>query len=91
MINKNLIIAVSNENGDAISAAVAASKQETPTPAGEVNGDKTLHRGGSGIELALREDSYKTVKGQRGKRRSISGLETAAPPQGKYWIFNSNL
>ncbi|PWA95449.1 agenet-like domain, Agenet domain [Artemisia annua] len=74
-------LAVSNENGDEISAAVAISKQENTATAGVVDGDKTLHRG-SGIELALREDSCKTVKGKRGKRRSISGLETVAPAQG---------
>ncbi|GJU59597.1 agenet domain-containing protein [Tanacetum coccineum] len=60
-------VAVTNESGDA-------------TP-GAVNGDNTLNRGAE-RELALMQDAFKTVKGKRGKRRSIIGLEIEAAGQG---------
>lgn len=85
-----MIVAVSNENGDAIPAAVDASKQKNTLSTVVVNGDKTLNRG-SERELALQLDTYKTVKGKQGERRSISSLETEAPAQGKYRILISNL
>ena len=84
-----MIIAASNENGDAIPAAVDASKQKYTSSTVIVNGDKTLNRG-SERELALQQDAYRTVKGKQGERRSISSLETEAPAQGKYCILNTS-
>ncbi|GKD67577.1 allantoate deiminase 2 [Tanacetum coccineum] len=64
-----IIVAVTNETGDAIPSAV--------------NGDNTLNQGAE-TELALPHDAFKTVKGKKGKRRSIISLETEAAPQAVY-------
>nr|GEX71227.1 hypothetical protein [Tanacetum cinerariifolium] len=61
-----LAVAVTNETGDAIPGAV--------------NGDNALNRGAE-TELALPHDAFNTVKGKRGKRRSIIILESEAAPQ----------